>query len=165
MAGKQGKLRKRGSFEWKMIKAQGSIIALCQCDMRRAPKKFIEWARFTRGEGMGHDASAADPQEQVGILAWHNVEKMLEQEGNFEFGQCGENICVTSAELDKVKPGDFLWMGSVLMEVTKLGKLCPKPCAFALAHPGPCLLAQAWIFARVLKGGQVSVDDSFLATG
>jgi TatD DNase family protein len=47
---------------------------------------------------------------------------------------------------------------NVLLEVTKIGKDCPKPCAIFYAV-GDCVMPREGIFARVLTAGTINVGD------
>lgn len=150
------------------VKARGSIIALCSslsAARNKGRKKFTEWARFVKNIGIEGDEPPETWHQQVGILTWDMVTKVLEKDYHFEFGQCGENVCITSADLSVLQPGDFLWVGKALLVVTQLGKTCKRPCPVGAADPGQCAMSQGWIFARVVRGGQVCVEDPFVAMG
>lgn len=147
------------------IKAKGSIVFLCSGSDPQGPRKSTEWARFVKNVGIEDDAHSPDLDRQVGIFPWEALSGFSEKACLRESGQCGENVCITSGDLSTIEPGDFLGIGKALLVVTQLGKCCQGPCPMNMADPMACPISKGWIYGRVIKSGQVCIDDAFVAVG
>jgi MOSC domain-containing protein YiiM len=55
--------------------------------------------------------------------------------------------------------GDQIAINDALLEITQIGKECHNRCAiYEIA--GDCVMPREGIFARVIRGGMIQVDDS-----
>ncbi len=145
------------------IRSRGTVISLCYSEILEGPKKFIERALFVE-EGV---SEAEKPSEvwcqNVEILSWKTVTKLMERDYHYEFGQCGKKLCITSADLASVKTGDVLFVGKAVLVVTHMGMSCQSRCSIRENEPDDCPASREWIFARILRGGQVLVEDIVVA--
>lgn len=71
-----------------------------------------------------------------------------------KFGDFGENLVVSGLDLRSLLVGTLLRVGTVLLEVTQIGKECHSHCAIYHAV-GDCIMPREGIFARVLEGGVI----------
>ena len=119
------------------------------------PKEGADWARFRIGMGIEDDAPAKRWDLQVGLLSKESVEKMLLDGKSICPGFCGDNVCTESLDFESIEIGHLIEIGNATLFVTQTGKTCVRECT----EDGPCTLAKEWIYARVIKSGQVTVND------
>ena len=158
--------------ETETIKASGSILAVCRNEQDGRSKNFTSWVRYVRGAGIEegenlppHDLTYLAPDAgEVAVLAWENIAPLIARDSGFDFGRCGENLFVTSGNFSRLQPGDLLYVGMALLVVTQVGKNCDRTCGLFNGTDEACPLATSWIFANVLKGGRVCVDDPVIVT-
>ena len=75
------------------------------------------------------------------------------------FGDFAENIATSGIDWLNVPIGTKVRLGdSALVEITQIGKECHKYCAIYYKI-GDCIMPREGIFAKVLKGGEISVGD------
>lgn len=74
-------------------------------------------------------------------------------------GAFGENLAVQGIPLKVLPVGTRLQCGSVLLEVTQIGKDCHSHCTIYY-QMGKCIMPSNGIFARVLQEGEISVRDT-----
>jgi MOSC domain-containing protein YiiM len=87
------------------------------------------------------------------------VEKIRQKGLNVEYGDFAENLTTEGMELYTLPLGTKIKVGKdVLLEVTQIGKVCPKPCAIFYAV-GDCVMPKEGIFARVLTAGTIRIGD------
>ncbi|MDQ1265796.1 MAG: hypothetical protein QG635_948 [Bacteroidota bacterium] len=79
---------------------------------------------------------------------------------NLEPGIFAENITTEGIELIELKIGTLIYIGkNVKLEVTQIGKECHSGCAI-YQTAGDCIMPREGIFAKVIEGGQISINDS-----
>ncbi|MFW6289378.1 MAG: molybdenum cofactor synthesis domain-containing protein [Mariniphaga sp.] len=109
--------------------------------------------------GLENDAHAGYWHRQVSLLGVESLKK-AEQQNNraFQFGDFGENITTEGFELYKANVLDRFQSGSVLLEVTQIGKKCHKGCEI-MKISGNCIMPVEGIFCRVIGAGELRVND------
>lgn len=124
----------------------------------------VESAQAIENYGLKDDVHAGDEIKQVSLLAFESIKKQREcakipAARGLKPGDFAENITTSGIELVKLKIGDRLKIGdSVVLEVTKIGKDCHRYCAIYY-KTGDCIMPREGIFAKVIKGGAISVAD------
>ena len=109
--------------------------------------------------GLEHDAHIGMELRQISLLAAESIEKIRNKGLNVSFGDFAENLTTEGIELFNLPLGTKLKIGTkVMLEVTQIGKICPKPCAIFYAV-GDCVMPKEGIFARVLTAGTINVGD------
>ncbi len=95
-------------------------------------------------------------------------------------GDFAENLTVSGMDLENLKIGDRLEIKSagpaskcgdeaakkeedkrsnnIILEVTQIGKECPKPCRIYY-QMGSCIMPKEGIFCRSIKPGRIAVGD------
>jgi MOSC domain-containing protein YiiM len=123
-------------------------------------KKPVASGRVTLQENHGivGDAHAGDWHRQVSFLADEDVDTMRGKGIRIGFGDFAENVTTRGVDLASLPVGTRLRLGEAELEVTQIGKECHAHCAVYRAV-GDCVMPRRGIFARVLKGGEVSVDS------
>jgi TatD DNase family protein len=51
--------------------------------------------------------------------------------------------------------------GEVILEVTQIGKECPKPCSIYY-QMGSCIMPEEGIFTRAIEPGNIKVGDKII---
>ena len=139
--------------------SQGKIIAVCTSRKKGTPKTDVGSGFLEEGFGLTGDAHGGDWHRQVSLLATEQIQTMRDKGLDVKAGSFAENITTEGFNLDAVKVGDRIKVGSsALLEVTQIGKECHTRCA--IYHTvGECIMPEQGVFARVLKGGEVRVGD------
>ncbi|HID88168.1 MAG TPA: MOSC domain-containing protein [Anaerolineales bacterium] len=138
---------------------RGEVVAVCVSKRKGTVKKNVGRARLRVDWGIEGDAHAGDWHRQVSLLAWESIEKMRAQGLNVREGSFAENITTRGLELHTLPVGSRMRLGSALVEVTQIGKLCHTKCAI-FKMVGDCVMPREGIFVRVLEGGEVAVGDA-----
>ena len=123
-------------------------------------KKPVASGSVTLGENHGivGDAHAGEWDRQVSLLAAEDIDTMRGKGIEIGFGDFAENITTQGADLAALPVGTRLYLGEAVLEVTRIGKECHSHCAIYRAV-GDCVMPRRGIFARVLKGGEVSRES------
>ncbi|MEN8222509.1 MAG: MOSC domain-containing protein [Acidobacteriota bacterium] len=124
-------------------------------------KHPLKTARLIADHGIEGDAHAGKWHRQVSLLALEAIEHMRDRAGSLKIknGDFGENIITKGIDLSKVEIGGRLTIKDVVLEVTQIGKECHSGCAIYDAA-GECIMPTQGIFAKVIDGGDISVEDS-----
>jgi MOSC domain-containing protein YiiM len=111
-----------------------------------------------QNHGIVGDAHAGDWHRQVSLLADEDIVLMRGKGIEIRFGDFAENITTRGVELAALPVGTRLYLGEAELEVTQIGKECHSHCAI-YRTVGDCVMPRRGIFARVLRGGEVSRDS------
>jgi MOSC domain-containing protein YiiM len=137
----------------------GKILSVNISAGKTEKKHNITSCRAIFDFGLEHDAHAGMEIRQISLLASESIEKVRQKGINVKYGDFAENLTTEGIELYSLPLGTRLKVGhDVLLEVTQIGKVCPKPCAIFYAV-GDCVMPKEGIFARVLNEGTISIDD------
>ncbi len=136
------------------------ILSLNVSKRTGVQKKPVSSGSVTLGENHGivGDAHAGDWHRQVSLLAAEDIDTMRGRGVEIGFGDFAENITTQGVDLAALPVGTRLYLGEAVLEVTQIGKECHSHCAIYRAV-GDCVMPRRGIFARVLKGGEVSRES------
>lgn len=138
---------------------KGKILAVCISPKKGEKKINMEKALFVKGHGLSGDAHGGPWHRQVSLLSIDSVNKMRDMGANVGFGDFAENLNMEGFELFTLPIGTIIRVGDeVELEVTQIGKECHHGCAIR-QQVGDCVMPREGIFARVLSGGLVKVED------
>ncbi len=138
---------------------RGTVRAVCTSERKGIPKRDVEHGQLQVDWGLVGDAHAGPWHRQVSLLAWESIEKMRAKGLKVRAGSFAENITTEGLELYTLPVGTRLRLGSALVEVTQIGKVCHDRCAiYRLA--GDCVMPREGIFVRILEPGEVKVGDA-----
>lgn len=123
-------------------------------------KSNIDCGLFLENLGLENDAHAqADIIRQVSLLAKESIEKIRAKGLDVQYGDFAENLTIEGIDLPALPIGTRLKVGKeVLLEVTQIGKECHSRCNIFYTV-GDCVMPREGIFAKVLVGGEIRVDD------
>ena len=139
----------------------GKVKAVCISDRKHVQKWEVPSVRLVPRLGIEGDAHAGFAHRQVSLLAEESVEKMRTRGlTDLKPGAFGENILTEGLDLSSLRVGDLLLVGKgALLQVSQVGKECVDRCAIYYAA-GDCIMPREGIFARVLRGGEVTAGDT-----
>ncbi len=129
---------------------------------------------YIKGKNKQKFVKAADLNEDIGIIGNdipkkdHRQIAIFSEEGRREIekletqGLCTkrfqENITIQDLKVQDVVIGDKFTIGEIVLEITELGKKCYNDCPLIKAK-SPCPLTKGVIYARVLSGGSINIED------
>jgi MOSC domain-containing protein YiiM len=136
------------------------IIAVCSSDKKGVSKENICSGVLRENYGLEGDAHADfDNHRQTSLLDISSIEKMRKLGIKVNPGDFAENLTTEGIILMALPIGTRLSVGDqVMLEITQIGKECHSGCAI-FKQVGKCIMPKEGVFARVIKGGTVSVDD------
>ncbi|MEJ8553956.1 MOSC domain-containing protein [Tepidibacter sp. Z1-5] len=136
----------------------GKILGVCISEKKGVQKNNVGKIELVENHGLKGDAHAGDWHRQVSLLSWEKIEDFKNRGGQVKDGDFGENLIVQGIDLAKLPVGTKLKINEIELEVTQIGKQCHQHCAIYHAV-GDCIMPREGIFARVLSGGIVQIND------
>ena len=127
---------------------EGTVTAICISEKRGTQKKPVDTARLRTDWGIEGDAHAGHWHRQVSLLSQEEIDAFRAEGADVYPGAFGENLAVQGIPLKALPVGTRLQCGSVLLEVTQIGKECHSHCTIYY-QMGKCIMPSNGIFARV----------------
>lgn len=142
-----------------MEQIHGKILAVNISQKKSEKKQNIPCGLFLENVGLDGDAHAESGIRQVSLLAKESIEKIRAKGLDVQYGDFAENLTTEGIDLPILPIGTRLKVGgNVLLEVTQIGKVCHNRCNIFYTV-GDCVMPREGIFAKVIVGGEVQVDD------
>ena len=142
-----------------MKKICGKVLAVNISQKKDEKKNNINCGLFLENLGLENDAHAEPGIRQVSLLAKESIEKIRAKGLDINYGDFAENLTIEGIDLPSLPIATRLKVGSkVLLEVTQIGKICHNRCNIFYTV-GDCVMPREGIFAKVLTGGEIKVDD------
>ena len=141
--------------------AMGNVIAVCISEKKGTPKRGVPSALFIENHGLEHDAHAGPWHRQVSLLSLEKIEDFRKRGALVVHGDFGENLVVRGIDFASLPVGTRLACGDVLLEISQIGKECHTRCAI-FDTMGECIMPTQGVFAKVLRGGVITVDDEMV---
>lgn len=136
-----------------------SIVSVNISEEKGVSKAPVNEIVLRPGIGIEGDAHAGDHHRQVSLLGMEDIEKVQEKYPELNPGDFAENITTRGIELPVIPVGSVLRIGETELEVTQIGKKCHSGCAI-MELVGDCVMPRRGIFARVKKGGVISLEST-----
>ena len=136
----------------------GNIVAVCISEKKGTAKQNVGGCRFIENWGLEKDAHAGSWHRQVSLLSYDEVEKFRQRGANVADGAFGENLLVKGFDFKTYPVGTIFKCNDVVLEITQIGKKCHSECEI-FHQVGDCIMPREGVFARVLHGGKIHVDD------
>lgn len=137
-----------------------TVRAICISKKKGTPKQPVKGpVMLIKDYGIEGDGHAGSGHRQVSLLAWERIEEFRKQGAPVKYGSFGENIIIEGIDLRKVKTGQALSIGDVVLVVTQIGKECHDSCIIGRTM-GRCIMPEEGVFARVEKGGVIKAGDN-----
>jgi len=143
-----------------MKKICGKILAVNISQKKGEKKNNINRGLFLENLGLENDAHAqAGIIRQISLLAKESIEKIRAKGLDVNYGDFAENLTTEGIDLPALPIGTRLKIGKeVLLEVSQIGKVCHNRCNIFYAV-GDCVMPREGIFAKVLIGGEIKIND------
>ena len=138
---------------------KGKVVAVCVSAKTGVPKHDVGSGELRVDWGIVGDAHAGNWHRQVSLLANESIDKMRAKGLKVHPGSFAENITTSGIELYTLPVGTRMRLGSALVQVTQIGKVCHDKCAIYY-QVGDCVMPREGIFVKVLYPGTVAVDDT-----
>ena len=139
----------------------GKVIAVCISKEKGTQKYRIPEGEFIEEWGLKDDAHAGKWHRQVSLLSYDEVEKFRQRGANVADGAFGENLLVKGFDFKTYPVGTIFKCNDVVLEITQIGKKCHSECEI-FHQVGDCIMPREGVFARVLHGGEIHVDDELV---
>jgi len=147
-----------------MKKLYGKVLAVNISQKKGEKKNNIDCGLFLENVGLENDAHAESGIRQVSLLAKESIEKIRAKGLDVQYGDFAENLTTEGIDLPSLPIGTRLKIGTkVLLEVSQIGKVCHNRCNIFYAV-GDCVMPREGIFAKVLVGGDIKVNDEIKIT-
>jgi len=137
------------------------VVSVNVSEKKGTIKKPVE--KVTLNEvGIPQDAHSGSWHRQISLLATESIQK-FEKDANrkIAYGEFAENITTTGLELFKTAPLDRFVNDDIELMVTQIGKKCHGDNCAIFREVGNCVMPKEGIFAKVMKGGQLSAEAEF----
>ncbi len=145
-----------------MDPSRGKVLSISISEEKGTKKINVQSARLIENFGLEGDAHAGDWHRQVSLLPYESFRKLDKNLKNLKPGDFAENITTHGIDLSSLKTGDRLRIRKeIILEVTQIGKECHDSCSIK-ELVGDCIMPREGIFAKVIKGGHVKVDDEII---
>lgn len=141
----------------------GKVVAISISKKKGIPKSNVQTAKLVENFGIEGDVHAGNWHRQVSFLALESIDKMREKGlPNLRPGAFAENITTEFLVLPELLIGTRIKIGGQTeLEITQIGKECHSKCAIFFKI-GDCVMPSEGIFAVVLKGGEIFVNDGII---
>ena len=140
------------------MSSKGKVIAVCTSEKKGTAKTAVPFITLVPDLGIEGDAHAGRWHRQVSLLGLEKIEAFREKGADVAFGAFGENIITEGFDLRTLPVGTRFRIGTVLLEMTQIGKECHSHCAI-FHQVGDCIMPREGVFAVVLEGGRVKAGD------
>ncbi|MDP1853800.1 MAG: MOSC domain-containing protein [Candidatus Omnitrophota bacterium] len=144
---------------------KGQVFSINISAKKGVSKTGVKTANLIENFGIESDVHSGNTHRQISLLSWESIEKQntchkhKKKNPAFKPGDFAENITTCGINLANLKVGDKLTINnSVILEISQIGKECHDYCEI-FKKVGSCIMPKEGIFAKVIKGGQISVND------
>ncbi len=137
----------------------GEIKAICISEKKGTAKAEVASAQLLEDWGIEGDAHGGKWHRQVSLLGFEQIEAFRAKGAEVSFGAFGENIVVEGIALRSLPVGTRFQIGTVLLELTQIGKECHSHCEI-FKQVGDCIMPREGVFTRVLRGGPIKRGDT-----
>ena len=136
----------------------GVVKAINISDIRGVQKRSVGRAEFDPAWGIVGDAHGGDWHRQVSLLSEDKIRDFRDRGADVAFGDFAENLVVEGFDFRALPVGSRFGCGDVVLEMTQIGKECHTRCQ--IYHKmGECIMPREGVFAKVIRGGGISVGD------
>lgn len=135
------------------------ITSLAVSRKKGTVKTTIPKGILIKDHGFEGDAHAGDWHRQVSFLSQESIEEANEKGFGVSFGDFAENIATLGVDWKTIPVGTRIRLGeTAIVEITQIGKECHKKCAIYY-RAGDCIMPREGVFAKVIEGGKIAIDD------
>lgn len=144
-----------------MTNKEFSLVSLNISENTGTIKTPVKSIILVEDKGVFNDAHFDKlTDRQVSLLAIEDIEYTNKKMNtNLKPGDFAENITTKGIELYSLTLGTKIYIGETILEVSKIGKECHNGCDIKKLV-GNCIMPNRGIFARVIRGGEITVEDT-----
>ncbi len=140
--------------------AEGKIVSINISKEKGIIKKPVSGVLQVSCHGLVGDAHSGAWHRQISLLSRERIEEFSIQIGRkINFGEFAENITTDGIDLQRVTLFGKFIIGSVILEVTQIGKKCHGEGCAIFREVGKCVMPHEGIFCRVLHAGSIKAGD------
>lgn len=140
------------------MRGEFRVLSINVSEAKGVQKTPVEQAVLREGHGIVGDAHAGAWHRQVSLLADEDVDLMRQRGADVGPGAFAENLTTRGAPIATLPVGARITVGEAILEVTQIGKVCHSRCAiYEIA--GDCVMPRRGIFARVIRGGEITRES------
>jgi len=136
----------------------GKVIATCISEKRGTKKTNVKSVLLIENYGVEGDAHAGNWHRQVSLLSHNKIEDFRAKGAVVQDGDFGENLVVEGIDFKILPIGTRFVCNDVILELTQIGKECHHGCVI-FQEMGDCIMPREGVFAKVIRGGIISVGD------
>lgn len=153
-------LEKRGG---KTTFYRNKILSINISKDRGTIKRPVREVKIVKNFGIESDAhSEKNSPRQISILSTLSIEKIRKKGLNIKYGEFGENLTIKDIPIYEIPVGTKIKCGNeVELEITQIGKECINRCSI-YEQVGDCVMPREGVFARVLRGGILQVNEDIV---
>lgn len=138
----------------------GKIVSLNISEQKGTIKKPVDGILKVSCNGIVGDAHSGSWHRQISLLSKERIEEFAHQIGRkISAGEFAENITTEGLDLTTVTLFDRFVTGSVVLEVTQIGKKCHGDGCAIFREVGKCVMPHEGVFCRVLHTGAIQAGD------
>jgi MOSC domain-containing protein YiiM len=141
------------------MKKRFKITSLNISKEKGTVKTPVERVLLVEGRGIDGDAHAGPGKRQVSLLAEEDIDTMRASPGELPAGVFAENVTTRGVDLSSLPVGTRLTVGEAVLEISQIGKECHAGCAIR-ERIGDCVMPRKGVFAVVIEGGEIKVEDT-----
>ncbi len=134
------------------------ICALNTSERKGTQKRPVNSVNLIVDHGIEGDAHAGKWHRQVSFLGHECIADFNQKGAAVKPGAFGENIIVDGVDFTTLPIGTQVLCNDTIMEITQIGKECHDRCQIYFKM-GDCIMPRNGVFAKVTKGGVISVGD------
>jgi MOSC domain-containing protein YiiM len=135
------------------------VVSISVSRKKGTRKSGVDTITLVQDHGLEGDAHAGKWHRQVSFLAAESIEAARSGGLEVGFGDFAENIATEGIDWPRLPIGTRVRIGDrAIIQVTQIGKECHHKCAIYY-QAGDCIMPREGVFARVLQGGLVKIDD------
>lgn len=144
-----------------MNKKTFNIVSLNISDKVGTVKKPVYKITLIEDKGVLNDGHFGRTKDrQVSMLAIEDIEYSNKKMNlKLKPGDFAENITTKGIKLFTFPLGTNIYIGDAILKVSKIGKECHKGCDIK-ELVGECIMPQRGIFLNVIKGGDITIEDT-----
>lgn len=132
------------------------VVSINISQKKGVKKEPVRSVNLIKGVGIEGDAHALKGTRQVSLLSIEDIKRT-----NLNPGDFAENITIEGADLSKLKVGTIIKIGDARLKISQIGKECHTRCAI-YKKVGDCIMPRKGVFAKVIRGGKIFVNDKIL---
>lgn len=136
----------------------GKVISTNISEVRGVQKHNVGKVKLVEDFGIENDAHAGKWHRQVSLLSYEKIEAFRAKGAEVNDGAFGENIVVSGIDFKNLPVGTRFKCNDVILEMTQIGKECHHGCEI-FQKMGDCIMPREGVFAKIIKGGEISVGD------